>query len=54
MCGILIRLFVVIAVQNMESSHTVPKDQEVEFQALSGCLSMMSKGMLTISKFDME
>ena len=32
-----------IAVQNMEASQTIPKDQEVEFSALSGSLSMMSK-----------
>ena len=35
----------VIAVQNMEASGTVVKDQEVEFKALEGSLSMMSKGM---------
>ena len=37
-------LFAVIAVQNMEASNTIQKDQEVEFSALSGSLSMMSKG----------
>lgn len=36
----------VIAVQNMEASGTVAKEQEVEFRALEGSLSMMSKGEL--------
>lgn len=33
----------VLAVQNMEASGTVAKTQEVEFKALEGSLSMMSK-----------
>lgn len=34
----------VLAVQNMGASGTVVKDQEIEFNALEGSLSMMSKG----------
>ena len=37
----------VIAVQNMEASGIVAKEQEVEFRALEGSLSMMSKGSLS-------
>lgn len=37
-------LYPVLAVQNMEASGTVVKDQEIEFNALCGSLSMMSKG----------
>jgi len=33
-----------LAVQNMEASGTVDKTQEIEFKALEGSLSMMSKG----------
>jgi osomolarity two-component system sensor histidine kinase SLN1 len=33
----------VLAVQNMEATGSVPKDQELEFKALTGSLSMMSK-----------
>ena len=33
----------VLAVQNMEAEGTVPKAQEIEFKALTGSLSMMSK-----------
>lgn len=36
-----------LAVQNMAASGTVAKNQEIEFNALSGSLSMMSKGELT-------
>jgi len=35
----------VLAVQNMEASGTVVKAQEIEFNALEGSLSMMSKGV---------
>ena len=34
-----------LAVQNMEASGTIMKDQEIEFSALCGSLSMMSKGV---------
>jgi hypothetical protein len=34
----------VLAVQNMEASGTVARGQEIEFSALEGSLSMMSKG----------
>lgn len=34
----------VLAVQNMDASGTVAKGQEIEFNALEGSLSMMSKG----------
>ena len=34
-----------LAVQNVEASGTIGKDQEIEFSALCGSLSMMSKGM---------
>jgi osomolarity two-component system sensor histidine kinase SLN1 len=34
-----------LAVQNMEASGTIGKDQQLEFDALCGSLSMMSKGM---------
>lgn len=34
----------VLAVQNMEAHGSVPKAQEIEFKALEGSLSMMSKG----------
>ena len=33
-----------LATQNMEASGVVPKAQEIEFKALEGSLSMMSKG----------
>ena len=36
--------FVVLAVQNLEATGIVPKDQRVEWAALGGSLSMMSKG----------
>ena len=36
---------VVLAVQNMEASGAILKDQEIEFSALGGSLSMMSKGV---------
>jgi hypothetical protein len=36
----------VLAVQNMDASGTVDKSQELEFKALEGSLSMMSKGGL--------
>ena len=35
----------VLAVQNMDASGTVAKTQEIEFRALEGSLSMMSKGL---------
>lgn len=35
----------VLAVQNMEASGAIMKDQEIEFSALCGSLSMMSKGV---------
>lgn len=34
----------VLAVQNMEASLSIAKSQEIEFKALEGSLSMMSKG----------
>lgn len=40
----LTRNLVVLAVQNMDASGTVAKGQEIEFAALEGSLSMMSKG----------
>lgn len=40
---------VVLAVQNMEASGTVAKAQEIEFKALEGSLSMMSKGLSFLS-----
>jgi hypothetical protein len=36
----------VLAVQNMDASGTVAKEQEIEFNALEGSLSMMSKGLI--------
>lgn len=39
----------VLAVQNMEASGTVAKEQEIEFSALKGSLSMMSKGKFILS-----
>lgn len=41
--GTHLNIFAVLAVQNMEASGTVAKTQEVEFKALEGSLSMMSK-----------
>lgn len=35
---------IVLAVQNMEASGVIGKTQEIEFKALEGSLSMMSKG----------
>lgn len=40
-----------LAVQNMAASGTVIKDQEIEFNALSGSLSMMSKGSAHLMLF---
>lgn len=37
-------LQIVLAVQNMDASGTIAKGQEIEFNALEGSLSMMSKG----------
>ena len=37
-------VLLVLAVQNMEASGSVAKSQEIEFKALEGSLSMMSKG----------
>ena len=37
-------LFAVLAVQNMAASGTVAQKQEIEFTALKGSLTMMSKG----------
>ena len=34
----------VLAVQNMEASGTIAKEQDIEWAALGGSLSMMSKG----------
>jgi len=34
----------VLAVQNMGASNSIPQSQEIEFTALTGSLSMMSKG----------
>lgn len=34
----------VLAVQNLEASGIVSKSQDIEFKALEGSLSMMSKG----------
>lgn len=42
-CMLIIILQSVLAVQNMEAEGTVPKAQEIEFKALTGSLSMMSK-----------
>ncbi|EJD07512.1 uncharacterized protein FOMMEDRAFT_150045 [Fomitiporia mediterranea MF3/22] len=42
----------VIAVQNMEAYRAIPKDQEVEFSALSGSLSMMSKVLNDVLDFN--
>lgn len=39
-----LHISLVLAVQNMEASGTIAKDQDVEFNALGGSLSMMSKG----------
>ncbi|TDL26135.1 hypothetical protein BD410DRAFT_784176 [Rickenella mellea] len=41
-----------IAVQNMDASGTVVKDQEVEFRALEGSLSMMSKVLNDVLDFN--
>ena len=44
-----------LAVQNMEASGTVPQEQEIEFKALEGSLSMMSKvlnDMLDFNRMD--
>ncbi|TFK39719.1 hypothetical protein BDQ12DRAFT_681093 [Crucibulum laeve] len=41
-----------LAVQNMEASGTVVKDQEIEFNALSGSLSMMSKVLNDVLDFN--
>lgn len=38
----------VLAVQNM-STQPIPKGQEIEFNALEGSLSMMSKGACFVS-----
>ncbi|KIM44414.1 hypothetical protein M413DRAFT_442397 [Hebeloma cylindrosporum] len=41
-----------LAVQNMEASGTVVKDQEIEFNALCGSLSMMSKVLNDVLDFN--
>ena len=41
----------VLAVQNMEASGAVAKEQEIEFNALEGSLGMMSKGAAPRSYF---
>ncbi|PPQ93876.1 hypothetical protein CVT25_013585 [Psilocybe cyanescens] len=41
-----------LAVQNMEASGTVAKDQEIEFHALCGSLSMMSKVLNDVLDFN--
>ena len=38
-------LYSVLAVQNHKASGTIVKDQEIEFNALCGSLSIMSKGV---------
>ena len=35
----------VLAVQNMEASGAIAREQELEFNALEGSLGMMSKGL---------
>ena len=41
-----------LAVQNMEASGTVAKGQEIEFKALEGSLSMMSKVLNDVLDFN--
>ncbi|KAF8902397.1 hypothetical protein CPB84DRAFT_1678868 [Gymnopilus junonius] len=41
-----------LAVQNMEASSAIPKDQEIEFNALCGSLSMMSKVLNDVLDFN--
>ena len=41
-----------LAVQNMEASGTVAKAQEIEFKALEGSLSMMSKVLNDVLDFN--
>ena len=41
-----------LAVQNMEASGTVAKEQEIEFKALEGSLSMMSKVLNDVLDFN--
>ncbi|KAH9958812.1 hypothetical protein BC827DRAFT_1135669 [Russula dissimulans] len=41
-----------LAVQNMEASGIVPRAQEIEFKALEGSLSMMSKGKHIFNRMD--
>ncbi|TFK48405.1 hypothetical protein OE88DRAFT_1713978 [Heliocybe sulcata] len=41
-----------LAVQNMEAAGTVPKNQQIEFKALEGSLSMMSKVLNDVLDFD--
>ncbi|KAF9560107.1 hypothetical protein CPC08DRAFT_708306 [Agrocybe pediades] len=41
-----------LAVQNMEASGTIAKDQEIEFNALCGSLSMMSKVLNDVLDFN--
>ncbi|ETW78710.1 sensor histidine kinase-like protein [Heterobasidion irregulare TC 32-1] len=43
---------VVLATQNMEASGVVPKAQEIEFKALEGSLSMMSKVLNDVLDFN--
>lgn len=40
-------LYVVLALQNLEATGSIRKAQELEWVALGGSLSMMSKGSLT-------
>lgn len=42
----------ILAVQNMEASHMIMKDQEIEFNALCGSLSMMSKVLNDVLDFN--
>lgn len=42
-------LLLVLAVQNMGASGTIAKEQEIEFSALEGSLSMMSKGLMAFN-----
>ncbi|KAF9474819.1 hypothetical protein BDN70DRAFT_884421 [Pholiota conissans] len=45
-------LNIVLAVQNMEASGTIARDQEIEFNALCGSLSMMSKVLNDVLDFN--
>ncbi|KAI0296554.1 hypothetical protein B0F90DRAFT_1636279 [Multifurca ochricompacta] len=56
-CGVVTQVRVplntaLLAVQNMEASRIVPRAQEIEFKALEGSLSMMSKGAHFSNRMD--